>query len=141
MDVNITMLSEYKRLMSCFPGSFINYRGEFIAHKVSNTYFDLFSCKDELEIKCKVLAYLSRAASKGQPYRADKNNAAFRQLMLKGMNKYLGTSFTHEEMDEIYTYLGGGINLKKTRRFIQSGYDRTILSQKPLCGDMESEHA
>ena len=139
MNGNTSLLPEFKRLMACFPGSFINHNGEFIAHKASNTWFDLFKCKDELEIRCKVLEYLSYAASKGQPFKAEKNNAAFRDLMLKGINKYLETSFSCEQMDEIYTYLGGGINRKKTKRFIKSGWDMSILSQKPVCG--ENEHA
>lgn len=139
MNGNTSLLPEFKRLMACFPQSFINHNGEFIAHKTSNTWFDLFKCRDELEIKCKVLEYLSYSASKGQPFKAEKNNVAFRDLMLRGINKYLETSFSQEQMDEIYTYLGGGINRQKTRRFIKSGWDLSILKQKPVCG--ENEHA
>lgn len=139
MNGNTSLLPEFKRLMACFPGSFINHNGEFIAHKASNTWFDLFKCQDEMEIRCKVIEYISYAASKGQPYRTEKNNQEFRDLMLKGINKYLETAFTSEHMDKIYTYLGGGINRKKTRRFIKSGWDMSILGQKPVCG--ENEHA
>ena len=57
-----------KRLMRCFPGSFINYQGEFIAHKYVNQYFILDTCKDELDVKFKVLAWLSRGAYKAAPY-------------------------------------------------------------------------
>ena len=45
-----------KKLMDCFPGSIINHNGEFIAMVKENEYFILESCKDEREIKCKVLA-------------------------------------------------------------------------------------
>ena len=52
-----------KKLMRCFPNSFINYQGEFIAHREANEYFILDNCKDELEVKCKVLAWFSRGVS------------------------------------------------------------------------------
>ena len=57
------------RLMNCFPGSFINHNGEFIAHLKSNTYLCLADCESEQDIMCKVLEWLSRAASKGKPTR------------------------------------------------------------------------
>lgn len=65
------------RLMNCFPGSFINHNGEFIAHLKSNTCLCLADCESEQDIMCKVLEWLSRAASKGEPYRSNKANQRF----------------------------------------------------------------
>lgn len=120
-------LSVAVTLMNCFPGSFINERGEFIAHKRANEYFNLASCEDETDIKSKVLEYLSRAASKGQPFGNNKANAAFRQFMLDGINKYLGTSFSEDDIDDVYTYLGNRCNHARTLKFIASGYRVDLL--------------
>lgn len=56
-------------LMRCFQNSVINYRGEFIAALGTETYFNFYTCEDEKDVKCKVLEWLSRSASKGQPFR------------------------------------------------------------------------
>lgn len=83
-----------KKLMDCFPGSIINHNGEFIAMVKENEYFILESCKDEREIKCKVLAWFSRGAHKTQHYNSKKKNNEYHQFMLDGINKYLGTTLT-----------------------------------------------
>lgn len=118
------------RLMGCFPKSFINHNGEFIAHERTNTYFNLFNCENDFDVKCKVLEWLSRAASKGEPYRTAKSNLAFQRFMQDGVNRYLETEFSQADFDDIYTYLGNACNHEKTRRFILSGYDMSILPMK-----------
>ena len=47
--------------------------------------------------------------------------------MLDGINNYMDTDFTEDEMMEIYTYLGNACNHKKTIRFIESGYNMEVL--------------
>jgi len=123
-------MREAGRLMQCFRGSFINEHGEFIAHRFSNTYFRLDNCENEMDVKCKVLEWLTRAASKGQPYRTDKNNLVFQGFMQEGINRYLGTEFDTDDFDEIYTYLGNACNHAKTIRFIESGYNISMLAGK-----------
>lgn len=115
------------KLLKAFPKSFINCHGEFIAHERANEYFILHNCKGNLDIKCKVLERLSRAAYKTEPYRALNKNNAFHAFMLSGINDFLGTEFTSEDMDLIYTYLGNAVNHELTMNFIQSGYDMTVL--------------
>ena len=123
-------IQEWTRLMACFPGSFINTHGEFIAHRKANIWFNLFACRTPMEIKCKVLEYLSRAAYKSEPFSSDRANRKLHQQMRDGINEYLVTNFTEDDMDEIYTYLGNGCNHAKTMRFIASGYNMTVLSQE-----------
>lgn len=115
------------KLLKSFPKSFINCHGEFIAHERANEYFILKNCKDDLDIKCKVLEWLSRAAYKTEPYRALNKNNAFHTFMLSGINDFLETEFTSKDMDLIYTYLGNAVNHELTVKFIQSGYDMTVL--------------
>lgn len=116
-------------LLLSFPGSFINERNEFIAHLKSNQYFLLENCEYPEDIDCKVLEWLSRAACKGQPYSQEWRNLKYRKFMLDGINDYMDTHFTEDEMMEIYTYLGNACNHEKTVRFIESGYDMEVLKQ------------
>lgn len=115
------------RLMHCFPRSFINENGEFIAHEETNQYFILRDCKTELDVKCKVIEWFSRAACKTWPFDSARRNKQFQRFMLNGVNEFLGTQFTAEEMEQIYTYLGNACNHEKTVRFVESGYDMNIL--------------
>ncbi len=119
-----------KRLMNCFDRSFINQHGEFVAHNTANEYFRLSDCKDEFDIKCKILEWFSRGAYKTEPFRSYKKNEEFHKFMLDGINKFLGTEFTTDDMKEIYTYLGNACNHNKTIRFIESGYNIGILKEK-----------
>lgn len=116
-----------QRLMNCFPNSFINHNGEFIAHRKANVYFILKDCRNELDVKCKVLEWLSRAAHKTCSYGSDRKNKEFQKFMLNGVNQFLGTSFSEDDIEVIYTYLGNACNHKKTVSFICSGYDMNIL--------------
>ena len=116
------------RLLWDFRGSFFNDRDEFIAHRYSNTYFIFSNCETELDVQCKVLEWLSRPAHKGQPYRAEWRNKKFRKFMLDGINMYLNTNFTFDDMEIIYTYLGNACNHKHTLEFIKSGFDMSIFS-------------
>ena len=115
-----------QRLMQSFPNSFINEKGEFIAHRAANEYFILRDCETELNVKCKVLEWLSRATFKTAPF-VERKNKSFHSFMLNGVNLFLGTVFTPTDMEQIYTYLGNAVNHKKTMRFIESGYDMATL--------------
>ena len=117
-------------LLECFTNSFVNDNGEFIAHLRSNTYFRLDNCETPLDIECKVLEWLSRAASKGIPYSQEWRNEKFRKFMRNGINDFLDTNFSEEQFVTIYTYLGNAVNHKKTIAFIESDYDFDVLSKK-----------
>lgn len=115
------------KLLAAFPRSFINCHGEFIAHGKANEYFILKSCQNDMEIKCKVLEWLSRGAYKTCPHRADWKNKEFHDFMRSGINKFLGTTFSRQDMDRIYTKLGNNVNRTLTIKFIESDYDMDIL--------------
>lgn len=116
------------RLMRCFPGSFVNYQGEFVAHRGANAYFNLSNCEDELQVKCKVLEWLSRSACKSMPFATDRANRKLWSFVRTGINEFLGTQFTEQDMHSIYTYLGNGVNHEKTIRFIVSGFDMNVFA-------------
>lgn len=118
------------KLMKCFPGSYINEEVEFIAHATTNQYLCLRDCENEMDVKCKVLEWLSRAAHKTCPYGSDRRNREFHRFMRNGINSFLGTNFTKNDMDLIYTYLGNEVNHKLTIKFIESGYNLEILQER-----------
>ena len=115
-------------LLEAFPRSFINKRGEFIAHERTNQYFILEGCEYPEDVECKVLEWLSRAASKGMPYRQEQRNRKYRKFIQDGINAFLDTNFSEEDFDRIYTYLGNSCNHPKTLRFVRSGYDFSVLN-------------
>lgn len=117
------------RLMRCFHGSFINEHGEFIAHRRANAYFILRDCNGEMDIKCKVLEWLSRDASKGQPFNSDHKNDSLHTFLRFGINSFLQTDFDERDMHMIYSYLGNAVNHALTRAFVDSGCDMEVLEK------------
>jgi hypothetical protein len=118
-----------QKLFGCFPNSFVNGSGEFIAHQEANQYFIFDNCETELDVKCKVIEWFSRGAYKSEPFNSNYKNACLHDFMRNGINEFLGTNFTHEDMEDIYTYLGNAIKHEKTIEFIESGYDMTFFNQ------------
>lgn len=125
------------KLHLAFPGSKIHYNGEFIANVPANSYFVLHNCETELDVKCKVLEWLSRDAFKSEPFNSAKKNLRLHETMLHGINVFLGTNFSYEDMETIYTYLGNCCNHARTLRFIQSGYDVSMLEEDYKHGKTE----
>ncbi|MCC5439806.1 hypothetical protein AL714_16290 [Clostridium botulinum] len=103
------------------PNCFINYNYELIVEPKNNIYFRLEDIETELELKCKVLAWLSRPSCKGISNYWQKRIRAI-------VNEFLGTEFTFDEMAEIYTYLGNDCNREKSIKFIKSNYDLDTLT-------------
>ena len=116
-----------KRLGAAFPGSFVNTSLEFIAHKEANQYFRLEDCNTELEVKCKILEWLSRGAHKTCPYASEKKNDKFHAFMLEGINAFLLTDFDEKDITLIYQRLGNRVRHGLTMEFVLSGYNMALL--------------
>lgn len=110
------------RFTKAFPKFFINHNLEAIVHPRRNTYFLLTDVHTEMDLNAKVLEWLSREAAKSVSKESQ-------QYHLKGINNFLGTNFSQNEMMKIYTYLGNRCNHAKTLRFIESGYDMSVLTE------------
>ena len=116
-----------RKLAKSFPKSFINTGLEFIAHKEANEYFRLEDCQNEFDVKCKILEWLSRGAYKTCPYHSKLKNKRFHNFMLNGINDFLGTGFTEEDIAIIYQKLGNRVRHSLTEEFVNSGYDMAVL--------------
>lgn len=124
------LINTVHRLAHAFPNSFINGNFEFIAHVEANEYFILKDCETELDVKCKILEWLSRGAHKTCPFNSNLKNERFHNFMLNGINDFLGTDFTEEDIELIYDRLGNRVNHALTVEFVNSGYDMAVLERK-----------
>lgn len=115
------------RLMDCFPRSYINRLGEVILKEKGNVYVTIKNCKTEKDIIIKLLEWCSRPMAKGCTYSSEKRNNQWRNELIEGLNKYLGTSFNQEDMYWIYDRLGNGVNRELAERFVDSGYDMNLI--------------
>ena len=116
------------RIRAAFPKFFVNGNFEAIIYPARNSYFLLAGVETEEELNAKILEWLSREASKSI-------SRASQKYHMNGINTFLGTDFSQDDMEQIYTYLGNAVNHQKTLRFIRSGYDMAVLPQK------EANHA
>lgn len=104
------------------PNCFINSLFELIVEPRNNIYLPLEDVETGLDMKCKVIAWLSRPSVKGVGAQCQKKMRAI-------FNEYLGTDFSPEQIEQIYTYLGNDCNREKTIKFIESDYDFNILTE------------
>lgn len=111
------------RFGAAFPKFYINHNLEVIVHPRRNTYFLLKGVETERDMIAKIFECLSREAAKSVSKESQKYH-------LDGINAFLGTNFSQDDMMQIYTYLGNCCNHKKTLRFIESGYDLSVLTKE-----------
>ena len=83
----------------------------------------LADVENTIDFLAKILEWLTRTAIKAVSPKE-------RKLHFEGINKLLGTNFTLEEMTDIYTYLGNGINHDLCVKFVESGYDMTMIQKE-----------
>ena len=118
-----------RALLASFPGSFIKDRDEFIAHPRTNQYFLLGDCKTPEDIEAKVIEWLSRAAFKTAPYSQEWRNRKLHEFILAGINAFLDTGFTEDDMAVIYQHLGNAIRHDLTMEFIRHDMDVAWLKE------------
>ena len=127
IDLKTTIM---RRLFDAFPGSYINDRIEFIAIKKTNLYFILWNCLTPTDVKCKILEWFSRDATKAMPFRSGEKNRMYQEKVRTGINHALQTDFSQADLEYIYTYLGNAIRHDTTIRFVENGYDMEWLKME-----------
>jgi hypothetical protein len=111
---------ELNRLMGLFEKSFINQRNELILEPKKNVYFRLDNINNDLELKCKVLEFVSRYCIKG-------SNKYWYRYFTERLNEFLHNDFDKIDLEIIYTRLGNNCNRKLCIEFIESGYDFEVF--------------
>ena len=127
--MNEQFVLELKKLLNCFPESYINRNLEVILIPKTNTYFSLVGCGTKRDIIAKVLMWCTRDIAKARPYQQQKRNIDFYVHNRTRLEKYLGSSIN---VDVVYHHLGNGINKKLTYQFIDSGFDMDLLFDKEV---------
>ena len=120
-----------RELFKAFPNSIINNSTEFVAdvNPRVNSYFCISTCETEEDVQAKVLEWLSRDAYKSMHYKFARKNEEVHSYHLNGINSFLGTNFTSDDIAVIYQELGNCVQHEKTLEFIRSGYDMNVLSR------------
>ena len=125
--MNEQFVLELKKLLNCFPGSYINRNLEVILIPKTNTYFSLVGCGTKIDIIKKVLMWCTRDIAKARPYQQQKRNIAFYVENCTRLKKYLGADIN---VNVVYHCLGNGVDEELTEKFISSGFDIKILYPK-----------
>ena len=119
---------DLKRLTEAFPHSFINTNLEFITNEKTNSYIALEG-KNLPEVKVSLIEYLSRDACKTMWFRSDKANEIWQDYNREGINKFLGTEYTREDMEFLYQTFGNGVRHNLVTAFVNNGCDINWLKQ------------
>lgn len=122
--MNEQFVLELKKLLGCFPESYINRNLEVILIPKTNTYFSLVGCSTKRDIVAKVLMWCTRDIGEGEPYQQRKRNIDFYVDNRDRLRKYLGSDI---DVHVVYHCLGNGINKELTHRFIDSGFNMDML--------------
>ena len=122
--MNEQFVLELKKLLNCFPESYVNHNFEVILIPKTNTYFSLVGCGTKRDIIAKVLMWCTRDISKVRPYSQQRRNIRFYIENKERLEKYIGKNI---DVNVIYDRLGNGINKELTYRFIDSDFDMNLL--------------
>lgn len=110
----------FKIVQTYSPKAFINSCNELIVVPKDNIYLALKNVTSNLDLKCQVIAALSRPSYKGISFYWQKR---VRNIL----NEYLDTDFSRDEIEIMYTYLGNGCNRGLCEKFIKADYDLSLL--------------
>lgn len=109
-----------KLVLPFFPDASIYKDTELILIPKINIYFLIDGIYFERDLKRKMIEWLSRPAHKG-------TTNYWMKYVRRGLNSFLKTTWGDEELSIIYTRLGNGVNCDLCYKFIDSGFDISLL--------------
>ncbi len=95
------------------PKMFINTDYELIILPKDNIYVLLSNIQDEMDVKCKVISWLSR------PAHASGLASKDRKIITAIFNEVLGREFSRNEIENMYTEFGNSHDMEKIRGFVE----------------------
>lgn len=119
------------KIMAAFKESFVKCNNdgfEIILDSKSNFSFSLENIDSDCELIRRLISSVSRCY-KTEPYEKEWRNRKYQTELMTSFNGFLGTNFTEDDFEYIYTYLGNGCNKPIAIKFIESGYDLNVLKQ------------
>ena len=121
------MLESVQKAMKYLKGSFINRYNEIILIPKFNVYTLLDDVNTDVDFKVKLCEWFSRDCCCALRYSQNKRLERYWEENTEAFNYICGTSFTVEQMEYIYTYLGNGIRHKVAEEFVKSGFDLAVI--------------
>ena len=125
------MLESVQKALKFLKGSFINHNNEIIFIPKFNVYTLLDDVETEDDFKVKMCEWFSRDCCCALRYSQQKRLDRYYQENTEAFNFICGTNFTVEQMEHIYTKLGNGIKRELAKRFVKSGFDLSLLQDRP----------
>lgn len=129
-------INDEMEIVICHPVNPVDvYEGDDIYYKTlhgrgrnvyCNVYFLIENCKTKKDVQCKVLEWWSRDACKAI-HGSEKVSEIIQDYIRRGINEYLRTDFTRDDMCQIYCRLGNAIHHDLTLKFIESGFNMEVL--------------
>lgn len=119
------------KIMASFKESFVKCNNDgfgIILDSKSNFFFSLENIDSDCELIRRLISSVSRCY-KTKPYEKEWRNRKYQTELMTSFNGFLGTNFTEDDFEYIYTYLGNGCNKPIAIKFIESGYNIEILKQ------------
>lgn len=104
------------------PEMLITSNFELVIEPKNNVYVSLLNIETEMDVKCKVIAWLSRPSCKGL-------EPKYRKIIRNIFNEVLGTEFNEDEIRLIYTRFGMSYEYDGIIKFIESGFDIEKLKE------------
>lgn len=120
--------SVQKALIMC-SGSFINHNNEIILIPKFNVYTLLNDVQTDDDFKVKLCEWFSRECCCALRYSQKKRLERYWQENTNHFNIICGTNFTVEQMNYIYTYLGNGVKHTVAQKFVENGFDLSIIDK------------
>ena len=121
------MLREEMKLFAAFPGSVIREDGTFAVLGDPDCGLDLTVCETQEDISVHLLENLSKSACRVRTYDVPDGQEPRRVRLLRGMNQYLGTSLSEEDMTNVYRKIGNSIHPDLSRSFVEANCDMSVL--------------
>ena len=121
------MLREEMKLFAAFPGSVIREDGTFAVLGDPDCGLDLTVCETKEDISVHLLENLSKSACRVRTYDVPDGQEPRRVRLLRGMNQYLGTSLSEEDMTNVYRKIGNSIHPDLSRSFVEANCDMSVL--------------
>ncbi|NCU28035.1 hypothetical protein EOM86_15170 [Candidatus Nomurabacteria bacterium] len=113
-----------QEVMNCYAWAipFINRHGELIVYPKDNIYLNCTTVFSRAAMENKVVSWLSRPCTKDQTPKVMKQ-------MGESFNRYLGTEFTLEDLNQIYTYFGNDANEEWRKKFVDRRFDMAVITE------------
>ena len=133
------MLESVQKALKHLRGSFINHNNEIILIPKFNVYTLLDEVETDDDFKVKLCEWFSRDCCCALRYSHRKRLDRYYEENTSAFNYICGTDFTVEQMEFIYTYLGNGIKHELAKKFVEGGFDLSIIKDYIGKGDTNAE--